>query len=547
MNNNKRFNKKLLTISIAGIFIGVAQFGASVASATDNGNNLSGLARVTPGSASTSFTRMFPELPAFAEATDAMRERMQSLGRAGGVMDALDNPAHTALDSILNPGVNLDSLLTGNAFSIGNIHMTAGVTFFGQFLDHDITLDPKSKLLENANPKLVTNFRTPAFDLDSVYGAGPDESAELYDTSSGDILFKIEAIPGSEAVSRKGATRYDLPRDENMLAIVAEGRNDENIIISQFQLAMLRFHNAVTANVRANHADWTALEVFNEAQRQVRWHYQWIIVHEFLPLTIGQTQTTKYMSQKVTNLNPRIPMEFSVAAYRFGHSQVRPSYRLNFGPTGGPAFFGFIFDDSTANDGVNNPNDFRGGKRAPNRFVDWQTFFNFGDVPEFAPNGVRPNKKIDTRMTTRLMNLPGAGANGQAPGLPSDGFQSLASRNLMRHVNFGLPSGQAIAARLGVPALSAAQMPELASYGLDTSTPLWYYVLKEAEVMENGLHLGPVGGHIVGKVFTDLLKADATSYVASNPGWTPTLPSATPGDFRITDLLKFAGVVPPLN
>ena len=116
----------------------------------------------------------------------------------------------------------------------------------------------------------------------------------------------------------------------------------------------------------------------------------------------------------------------------------------------------------------------------------------------------------------------------------------------MRHVNFGLPSGQAIARRLGLPALTATQLSELASYGMDTSTPLWYYVLKEAEVMESGLRLGPVGGYIVGKVFADLLKADASSYIATNRNWRPELPSATPGNFRITDLLRFAGVVPPL-
>ena len=419
MKNNIRFNKKLLTISIAGIFFSAAQLGASVAFAEDD--NLHGLGRVSPGSAQTSFTRMFPELPAFAEATDVMRDRVQSLGRVGGIVDAMDDPTHTALASILNPGANLDSLLTGNVFSIGNIHMTAGVTFFGQFLDHDITLDSKSNLLAKTDPRKTTNFRTPAFDLDSLYGAGPEDSEELYDTSSGDILFKIEAIPGSEAVSRKGATRYDLPRDADNKAIVAEGRNDEHIIISQFHLAMLRFHNAVSANVRANNVNWSAEKVFKEAQRQVRWHYQWIIVNEFLPLTIGQNRTTKYLAEQAGNQNPRIPIEFSVAAYRFGHSQVRPSYRLNFGPTGGPAFFGFIFEDSAANDGNPNPTDFRGGKRAPNRFVDWQTFFDFGAPPEFAPNGIRPNKKIDTKITTVLLSLPGAGVNSPSPGLPSDG------------------------------------------------------------------------------------------------------------------------------
>lgn len=529
MKKAVRFNKKTLALSLAGVFFGAAQLSTSVAVAADN--NLHGLARVAPGSAATSFTRMFPELPGFAEATDTMRERAQALGAAGGVMDALDNVTDP-IQSVINVPVFSPN-------NPDNPNMTAGVTFFGQFLDHDITLDPKSNLLANGDPRKTTNFRTPAFDLDSVYGAGPEESPELYDASSGDILFKIEAIPGSEAVSRLGATRYDIPRDENGLAIVAEGRNDENTIISQFQLAMLRFHNAVSANVRANNANWTAAEVFAEAQRQVRWHYQWIIVHEFLPMTIGQERTTKYITYKPTNLNPRIPIEFAVAAYRFGHSQVRPSYRLNFGPNTSSPFFAFIFEDSAANDGNPDPNDFRGGKRAPRRFVDWQTFFDFGD------GNVRKNKKIDNKLSTPLMHLPGM--NSAAPGLPGDGVQSLASRNLMRHVNFSIPSGQAIAAHLGVPALTAAQLPELASYGMDTSTPLWYYILKEGEVMENGLRMGPVGGHIVGKVFADLLKADASSYVATNPSWTPTLPSATPGDFRMTDLLNFAGVVPPLQ
>jgi hypothetical protein len=233
-----------------------------------------------------------------------------------------------------------------------------------------------------------------------------------------------------------------------------------------------------------------------------------------------------------------IPIEFSVAAYRFGHSQVRPSYRLNFGPDGGSPFFAFVFDDSVdPNDP--DPIDLRGGKRAPRRFVDWQTFFNFGD------GNSRPNKQIDAKLSTILMHLPGS--RGPAPGLPSDGVQSLASRNLMRHVNFGLPSGQAIARTLGVPVLTPAQLAELRPYGMERSTPLWYYILKEAEVMENGLRLGPVGGQIVGEVFVGLLKADRTSYLSMERNWKPDLPSATPGEFHITDLLTLAGVVPPLN
>jgi hypothetical protein len=236
--------------------------------------------------------------------------------------------------------------------------------------------------------------------------------------------------------------------------------------------------------------------------------------------------------------NPLIPIEFSVAAYRFGHSQVRPSYRMNFGPQAQGDVFLFAFLDSE-DPNKSDPDDLRGGKRAARRFIDWQTFFVFKDAP-FS----RPNKKIDTKLSTVLLEL--LGSRGPSPGMPSDGVQSLASRNLMRHVNFGLPSGQAIARVMGAPVLTEAQLAELQPFGMDRSTPLWFYILKEAELMESGLRLGPVGGRIVGEVFVGLLKADADSYLSAERNWRPVLPSATPGDFRITDLLTFAGVVPSL-
>jgi len=496
------------------------------------------------------FTRMFPGLNPFAPATDEMREQAKRLGAKDGVIDALD--LHTdPIQSILNPAVHSPN-------NPDNLTMTAGMTFLGQFIDHDLTLDPRSPLLEPADPRRTTNFRTAAFDLDSVYGNGPEGSPELYDLSSGDIKFRVEAIPGSETVSRKGAVRYDLPRDANNTALLGDGRNDENVVISQLHLAMLRFHNAVVDRLRATPTltGMSPERIFQMAQRQVRWHYQWIVLNEFLPLTIGQELVTDILrngTRFYTIDDPfssdrfrdrdrdraaLIPIEWAVAAYRFGHSQVRPSYRLNFGADGGSPFFAFAFDDSfDPNDP--DPADLRGGKRAPRRFVDWQTFFNFGD------GNVRPNKKIDTKLSSMLMHL--LGSRGPAPGMPSDGVQSLASRNLMRHVNFGLPSGQAIARVMSVRALTPAQLTELQPYSMDRSTPLWYYILKEAELLENGEHLGPVGGRIVGEVFIGLLRADRSSYLASERHWRPTLPSATPGEFRMTDLLTFAGVVPPLN
>ncbi|MGE3976796.1 MAG: heme peroxidase family protein [Nitrospira sp.] len=490
------------------------------------------------------FSRMFPGLPPYAPPTDEAREQAKKLGVKGGVIDASDLLMDPK-ESIANPGSN----------NPDNPNMTAGFTFFGQFLDHDLTLALKAPLLEQTHPRRTTNFRTAEFDLDSVYGDGPERSPELYETSSGDIKFRVEAIPGSEQMSRKGAVRYDLPRDHNNNAIIADGRNDENLVISQFHLAMLKFHNAVVDRLRSDpaHAHRSARDIFREARRQVQWHYQWIIVNEFLPLTIGQDRVDEILRNgprfyrvhdrthdslfHSSRREPLIPVEFAVGAYRFGHSQVRPSYRLNFGADAASQVFMFIFDDS-ADPNDSDPNDMRGGKRAPRRYIDWQTFFKFDE-------NFKPNKRIDTKLSSPLMHL--LGSRGPAPGMPSDGIQSLASRNLMRHVNFGVPSGQAIARVMGAQVLTPVQLAELALFGMDRSTPLWYYILKEAEVFENGLQLGPVGGRIVGEVFIGLLKADKDSYLTVNKNWKPTLPSAKSGEFEITDLLNFAGVVHPLN
>jgi hypothetical protein len=210
---------------------------------------------------------------------------------------------------------------------------------------------------------------------------------------------------------------------------------------------------------------------------------------------------------------------------------VRPSYRANLAGDGGQPFFAFIFDPSQ--EGKADPDDLRGGRRAARRFVGWQTFFDFGD------GEVKPNKRIDTKISTPLFTLPlGAIASHDLP-------IALPQRNLLRHLTWQLPSGQRIARAIGVASLAAADLQELAPLGVgfERSTPLWYYVLKEAEVVADGLHLGPVGGRIVAEVFIGLLQSDPGSYLATQPRWQPTLPSRD-GTFRMTDFLTFAGVDP---
>ncbi|MGH9336753.1 MAG: peroxidase family protein, partial [Vicinamibacteria bacterium] len=404
---------------------------------------------------------------------------------------------------------------------------TAGVTFFGQFLDHDMTFDTTSQLGIPVPPESSPNARTPALDLDSVYGGGPTASPSLYQSDR--TKLRIES----------GGLFEDLPRDSDGTAIISDPRNDENLMIAGLQAAFLKFHNNAVDLVRDSYRRLDAEEVYWKARQLTTWHYQWIVVHEILPLFCGQDRVDEILNDGRRFYRPRgvtIPVEFQGAAYRFGHSMVRPSYRANLaGDEGGAPFFGLIFDPSQ--EGASDPTDLRGGARARRRFIGWQTFFDFGD------GEVKPNKIIDTKISTPLLNLPLGTIPDQTP--PT----SLPQRNLLRQVTWELASGQSIARFMRVPALTPDQLSELAPLGqnLDSSTPLWYYCLKEAEVMESGLHLGPVGGRIVGEVILGLLALDRKSYFSSRRRWRPTLPTRSgqaTGDFRMVDFLAFAGVDP---
>jgi hypothetical protein len=459
------------------------------------------------------FGRMFGDLPTFAPPTPAVEAALRDVGRPGGILDAKDALDKGPVLLITDPSLSANNR--------DNPTHTAGTTFMGQFLDHDMTFDAGSRLGVPTDPRRAVNTRTPAFDLDSVYGAGPVASAHLYDPADPAKL-RIES----------GGLFEDVPRTGDGTAIIADPRNDEHLVIAGLQAAFIRFHNNAVDLVRSERA----ADAFARARRMTTWHYHWLILHEFLPKFVGQATLDDVLAHGRRFYRPRggafIPVEFQGAAYRFGHSMVRPSYRANLAGDGGEPFFGMIFDPAATGP---DPIDLRGGARAPRRFVGWQTFFDFGD------GEVRRNKRIDTKISTPLFDLPLGAIAGHDP--PT----ALPQRNLLRHLTWRLPSGQALAKRMRVPALARADLAELAQYGvrLERSTPLWYYVLKEAELMADGLHLGPVGGRIVAEVFVGLLRTDPASYVSANPSWKPTLSSGSgAGGFRMVDFLAFAGVDP---
>ncbi|MFI7705676.1 heme peroxidase family protein [Nonomuraea sp. NPDC049480] len=464
------------------------------------------------------FGRIFNLAPFADFNAPTLRQALMSMGRPGGVIDARDPLQEGPIRLITNP-----ELSPGN---LDNGAQTAGITFLGQFLDHDLTFDETSPLGVPTAPEQSPNTRTPGLDLDSVYGRGPTADPRFYDPNDR-AKFRLES----------GGRFEDLPRLANRQAIIADPRNDENLMISGLHAAFLLFHNRVVDHLRA--AGQTG-DIFEAARQQVRWHYQWITLHEFLPLIIGQSAVNDILANGRRFYRPVqgeqfIPVEFQGAAYRFGHSQVRPSYRANLaGNADGTPFFGFVFDP--AGQGQADPVDLRGQARAPRRFIGWQTFFNFDD------GEVRSNKRIDTKISTPLFNLPLiAIPGGEAP-------TSLPQRNLLRHITWSMPSGQNIARAIGVQALESQHFPELQQFGhgLPASTPLWYYALKEAEILAGGIRLAGVGARIVGEVFIGLLQLDPTSYLRTNPSWRPTLPRRTgaAGDFRMVDLLTFARVDP---
>lgn len=432
-----------------------------------------------------------------------------------------------------------------------NQQLPSGFTYFGQFVDHDMTFDPTPVPEQIVDPTSIHNFRTPALDLDCIYGLGPAAQPYLYEAANpAKLLLGVNSDSPDAAgkqIKLPGDGRFDLSRNSEGFALIGDPRNDENLVVAQLHLAFLKFHNCVADLLEPNAAQQP--RAFNEIRRTVTWHYQWIVLHDFVRRIVRPEVLDDVLKNGRKfyrfDTEPFIPVEFSVAAYRFGHSMVRNNYDHNrvFGPGAGrlaPASLALLFF-------FTGPRKQRGGGPAStplpsNWVIDWRRFFELS-------NGATPrnlSRVIDTRLASALHDLI---ANTKVDSPPT----SLAERNLRRGEAVALPTGQQAAGAMSLPVLGEDQIagsgPDgavAAKHGLHKETPLWYYILKEAQLQQSSLRLGEVGSRIVAEVFVGLIQGDPLSFLAQNPTWKPTLPAATPGTFTLADMLKFVESKTPI-
>jgi hypothetical protein len=390
----------------------------------------------------------------------------------------------------------------------GTLTPRVGYTYFAQFLGHDLTYDTTPLDGPYPEPERIPNYRTPYFDLDHVYGGGPEKSPYLYEGGRGTEIFKIGAT------NPTGYLR-DLPVEHGMVLIgdQEDERNLDNLILRQLHVVFLKFHNEAIRQLSTKPPTVSGIDhlgagtIFERAQRLVRWHYQWIIRHDFLPRILHrdvwnhQHRRSRLDSESQDHFS--IPIEFSLAAFRFGHSMVRNAYRLNCRQKR------VVIAELMA----------LGQKPSPipdDYIIEWGTFFD--GLPTSGPQA--SSSYIDTSLGMPLHGLSPSTirlSNKMEPPEPS----MLPVRTLLRGARARLPSGQEVADALFAQGkiksddrLTASQLTQdtcnnsgavLGSIGLVHSTPLFYYLLKEAELSAAGLTLGPTGSHIVSEVIQGAL------------------------------------------
>jgi Animal haem peroxidase len=490
----------------------------------------------------------------------------------------------------------------GKDFGVGdgdeNPDLPSAYTYFGQFVDHDITLDLTGLGEQEADPSAVENFRSARLDLDCVYGHGLGSSRFLYDADA--MTFRISASNIAPTKPGKVQTKFDLFRSPVGTALIGDHRNDENTIVAQIQQAFISCHNKIMTSTNIMDASVTGYERFRKTVVTVRHHYQWIVLKDYLaricdpdiygamvPTQMGSKPRVRHYDATGATY-PYIPVEFAGAAYRFGHSMVRPSYALNSEAGTKPELPQDPRKERTRIpifDMVTGKEDLRGFKPInPARGIDWGYFL---DLPGTPPTGVaagtkltQPAYRMDSLLVDPLADLP------DHQGQSVKRRRSLPFLNLLRGSMMQLPTAEQVAGELAMPTGGLGAFPLLSpkdiwSYGskhMDPSkitepddkklvkdliakrktlgtkfaghTPLWYYVLREAEFnsvtdkndMFGGTRLGPMGSILLLETFLGLLWEDADS-IMHHVGWRPhpeIMGAANVEKFGLKEFIRYA-------
>ncbi|MEL7534282.1 MAG: peroxidase family protein [Bacteroidota bacterium] len=378
---------------------------------------------------------------------------------------------------------------------LDSTHISNGQSIFSQFLAHDMTFESSSKLRSFHDPSVpLQNDRSFNLDLDCVYGQWTQDF--LYDAQDRSKLLLGEKYSDLEC----GYFWTDLQRNAQHKAIIPDARNDENVIVSRMQVLFIDFHNKVVDVVRK---ETGAHNVFQAARKRVIWHYQWLILQEFLQEVMEKDiYDDIYQNGSTYFCHPSgLPLEFTGAAFRVGHSQTREENRINAETVAG------LFE--------------LGAFEKMDQYLDWRYMFDFGD------GCVQMAKKIDSKIAKAFHNIPFIRTDRPIE-------RSLPYRNLRRGIVYGLPSGEDIAKRMSIVPIVIPEKEDLEMSG----TPLWFYILKEAEILHDGERLGPVGSRLIGEVFMTVMREDDASFLKVHPLWQPDL-GPTPGSFSFQDMIQF--------
>ncbi len=413
--------------------------------------------------------------------------------------------------------------------------MPSGYLYFGQFIDHDLTRDHRSLAAARGDAEQTINYRTPRLDLDHLFGKNADDFSQLYE-DNGSLRLGLTRESTLQDGRRIPSTLDDLRRRVDGSACLVDPRNDENLIVAQIHVLMSKFYNRILALLRRRpelSAGPVDASLAAQARRLVTWHYQWLILHDFLPRFIRADVLSAVMNRDL-RLFPRryrprdypmaIPIEFTGAAYRFGHSMIQPEYGLNLEAGAIPATELIAMTQ-------------RGGmisRESPalpaSHVIDWDLFF---DGPDAQLNR---GQNIDTFIPEVLYGLPPDAAKD----FRRQGPICLPEVTLLRGSRMGLPSGEELARNFSFEPLSADLIPATPSdqsFFEDPAfrgrTPLWYYFLREAAVEEMTKpelapepelpiqKLGTLGSRVVAEVFYQLLWADGDSIMHAGRGWAP--------------------------